>query len=586
MTGFLKMMSLTSIVCNEYRELKLINELNNFYNFDHNIFIVDSSRDINCFINTRTWGEGIPQSFYVLNSASDNISEIASLKKLNSKNTLLIVVPQNSEFENNLNLLHRFRNIRDVTERSQLTIKIGMIFPDYVSRDNLLKLFGWCKEHLIINIFAAIYFHPDGVEESTAERSLNIFSFHPFDTFELINITATYKTFFSGQRANFNQHPLRVARSQYSFNEKMWMTIFDVMNASSIDVQNNYTTPAEALMNGIDFIADLYTQEQLSDLNVYPLSMSPVVICVPEAAPYPEFSAYLRTVSSDKFFSYSLITIVTVIVLLSIVRYIKQKQFLFFQSAADVLNLLMNDNGYINYQQLSRVEVFVIVPLTFVGFIIVNGIFSILQSYLTRPILQHQINTLEDLYGTPLPIITWDRNWKDILVDELTMRTKNMDWREKVIALPEYEFIEQTGMYNRSISFLTDSGYAQSLLSIQKQFDIKGYHNTRIQIASAIFSFFVNERFLFFDRLNEILFRMDNAGLYNLWWEMHEHEIMLKKNIEILKVNSADDDVDEFGLMIFVFYGWLASAIVFVLEIIWKNLNTRNFSPSTNAHLI
>lgn len=42
----------------------------------------------------------------------------------------------------------------------------------------------------------------------------------------------------------------------------------------------------------------------------------------------------------------------------------------FFQSEADVLNLLMNNNGYIKYRVLSCAEVSLVGPLTFLGFVV------------------------------------------------------------------------------------------------------------------------------------------------------------------------------------------------------------------------
>lgn len=63
-----------------------------------------------------------------------------------------------------------------------------------------------------------------------------------------------------------------------------------------------------------------------------------------------------------------------------------------------LLNLVLNDNGAIDYQLLTCVEALLIVPLTFVGMIFVNGMLSNLQSYITNKIIQPQIDTVEDIY--------------------------------------------------------------------------------------------------------------------------------------------------------------------------------------------
>lgn len=45
--------NILSIVNSQHREVVLISELNSFFNFDHNVFLLDSSAEINRFINTK-----------------------------------------------------------------------------------------------------------------------------------------------------------------------------------------------------------------------------------------------------------------------------------------------------------------------------------------------------------------------------------------------------------------------------------------------------------------------------------------------------------------------------------------------------
>lgn len=103
------------------------------------------------------------------------------------------------------------------------------------------------------------------------------------------------------------------------------------------------------------------------------------------------------------------------------------------QSVADVFNLLLNDNEHIKYRQLFRVECFVIVPLTFVGLIVVNGILSALTSHLTRPTFQPQINTAEEIYNAKLNIVTMNDVWKSTLVAQFSSHTNYSDWDKRVI---------------------------------------------------------------------------------------------------------------------------------------------------------
>ena len=125
------------IICCAYQELELIKKLNNFFKFDHNIFLLDSSADVECFINR----ENTPKSIYVL---KDNNND-EKLKEISSKNTFMIVVLGSSKFEINFKLLTQL-------QRFQSNTKIGVFFSHFVSMEDLRKLFQWCKNHMIINI--------------------------------------------------------------------------------------------------------------------------------------------------------------------------------------------------------------------------------------------------------------------------------------------------------------------------------------------------------------------------------------------------------------------------------------------------
>lgn len=99
-----------------------------------------------------------------------------------------------------------------------------------------------------------------------------------------------------------------------------------------------------------------------------------------------------------------------IIVALGIARFMKHGKFHFVNAVVDVINLIMNDNDNIKYQRLSTVELFIVVPLTFAGLIFVNGILCALQSYVTRPLKQPQIDTIGDIYKSSLMIAARDRN--------------------------------------------------------------------------------------------------------------------------------------------------------------------------------
>lgn len=552
------------------QELLLITQLNYFFTFDHNVFLLDASADIHRFVNKRP---DTPQSVYVFNSMSDNVTGLENLKKISSKNTFLIVVPASVNFENNLKLLTQVKKV----QRLKKNMKVGVFFTDYVSIENLRKLFQWFWNHKIINIFAANSLLPVG---GNVEYTMNIFSFNPFGEFQVINVTGSesFNTIFVNQNINFQGHSLHMGQVKnytYISDDKLWQAVLCVLNASFTLVEVNFSSISDTLLleyGTIDVMRTTYSFDIDDLVNMYPMVMEALVIVVPEAVPYSEITAYLRTVTSDTIFGYSLITVTSVMLLLTLVRYIKQKKILFFQCAADVLNLLINDNGGIKYQELSRIEVFLIVPLTFVGFVVTNGILSTLKSYLTRPRMQPQINTVDQIYRSTFPILTHYKIWVKRAITVLQNLSQHVDWSVK-FRVAEFEVVErQMQLYNTSISFLERLSYANFVLDVQKRLNIRGYHIPPLYIDKYVVSYPVNDDFPFIDRLNEIIHWIRNAGLYEKWCreEMDNFVENISKNRELLKSRD-QTDVEKFDVPIFIVYGWLVGVIVFVLEIIWKH---------------
>lgn len=380
------------------QEVKLIGELNNFFNFDHNVFLLESSVDINNFMNSGSY----PQSLFVFENSFGNITGLDGLQKISSKNTFIIVALQSTTFDENEQLLEHIKTIH----RYDINMKIGIFFQQFTSMDDLRKLFQWCKSNQIVHVFAAAYPLYEALEVPNHQILLNIFTFHPFQTFKVMNVTncVTYKEFFPSLNFNFHKQKLRLSHFGTIVDVRFWSEALRLMNASILLLKDvNYVEVREYSKYEIDVIPAL---RSLEEFVMYPMMMISNNIIVPETQPYSDFSSYLRTLTSDSFFEYSFGAIAAIVLSLSAFRYIEQKKICFFQSCVDVLNLLFNDNSYIKYQRLSRAEIFLIIPLTFVGFVIVNGILSNLQSYVTRPVLQSQIKTFEDLYKAPIPVTT------------------------------------------------------------------------------------------------------------------------------------------------------------------------------------
>lgn len=551
-----------AFICAEHQEQQLISKLNEFFKFDHNIFCWDKSVDINRLIDTKGQNPFTPTSLFSFENIDGNITGtgIENLRKIYSKNTFVIVALHHTSLESNYNLLTLIKKIQQL----QLKMKIGMFFQHPASTEDLQKLFEWSWKNRIINIFATTYLN----EQTTSSEELNIFTFNPFGTFNVINITGTetFENVFLRQNCNFQQHPLRAIfyRSDY-----FWSTAFQVMNASYTVVQYsvNKTTDYDIHVGGMSNISP-----------PYPITIVKhhlLVIVVPEALPYGEFAAYLKAFTKNSFFGYSLILIIAVMLILSIIRWITRNRILILESVVDVLNLLMNDNTSIKYQRLHHSEFFVIVPLTFVGLVIVNGIFSNLQSYLTQPILQSQIHTIEDVYNSPLHIVAQTEYQKNLVANALNTLSKHDNWADKIRV--DENVNSQAETYNRSLTFLSLLDSANKLLRVQKQLGIKGYHVTETYVHKYFHSHMVHKEFPFIDRLNEIIRRLQSAGLYDEWKRREDSlvdKLFIEEKREYFKYHTQTDVADEiepFPIPMFIVYGWIAGSVILIIEIICKN---------------
>lgn len=569
-TPLLTIINLLSTFNRQYQEVVLINQLNNAFIFDHNIFLLHSSAELNRFVDVTETLDSTPKSLFIFESIDDNIQEFEIPIKVQGKNKLLIVTPKSSNFKSNFNLLKFIKKIQIVN----VDLKIGVFFPSGALSNDVQDLFGWCWDQRIINIFVAFYSNDIVPQGSNVEPLLNIFNFNPFGKFQVVNVTeeVSVNNIFNGKKLNFQQYPFRLAVIddesivQYSStvpfiggpDEKMWNEVFNVLNASySIFWVRNILEPIEILNNGtVDIHADLSELMEHRTVTLYPMIIEILSIVVPKATPYPAFAAYVQTMFSDGFFGYFLITILIVVMVLTMCRYISRKKILFFQSAADVANLLLNDNGSIIYQQLTRSEVFLIIPLTLAGFVIVNGFLSSLKSHFTQPITQPQIDTLEDYYKSGLSISTPNEFWMKKVTQLLNSLSKSDDWGRRMRVNNSSEVIRQI-VSDSTFSFFEYESTAKGICKY------KQFHITQIQLQWIWYSYNVRYDFPFTEHVNEVIQWVRSAGLYNKWWRDLNEE-------KIFKSIGNESHAEGFSVPIFIVYGWIASVIVFAIEVIWK----------------
>lgn len=200
-----------------------------------------------------------------------------------------------------------------------------------------------------------------------------------------------------------------------------------------------------------------------------------------------------------------------------------------------------------------------------------NGILSILQSYLTQPILQVQIDTIEDLYYSLTPILSPNEYWlkkeTELLNNLLKPRLIHGDFSDRMRLSNNSEIVHQY-LLDTPISFTEFESIAKIICKYKR------YHVTQLQLSWIWYSYNLRYDFPFIERINEVIQWVRVAGLYDKWWR---DEYQNNINMIISTNIGMKSDIEEFQVPMFIVYGWVASGIVLIIEIIWKKYKTSLF---------
>lgn len=307
----------------------------------------------------------------------------------------------------------------------------------------------------------------------------------------------------------------------------------------------------------------------------YPHGQSMLVAVVPHAKPYSEFAAYLQNRTWTLLFAYIFVVIVSSSLVLVVSGYVKKRKILLFECVIDVVNLLLNDNTAIKYRNLFRAEILVIVPLTFTGLIVMNGIASLFQSYITAPIYQPQINSFRDMYTSSVPIMANKIVGRDRIVELLESFTRYGGWNNRVIGVAFKQLSDEIATLNNSIAFFVDYDEASVLLEVQKKMSVKAYHLLGEHFFyKQLISFGFTPHFPFIECVNDIIHRLSRAGLTDKWGREGSERIaktLWKLNLN-REMNNEVSSIGEFAVPTIVWCGWIASTVVFICEIFWHKI--------------
>lgn len=601
----------STVCCYRYREVDLINRMNKFFGFDHNIFVVDSKTDHSSFIpltSSLSYSEALDvynnsillaQTVYSFNnnfehnetnlmkfikSINDDRHRLNNSVRNRGKKTFVIVIVESLKFRNGseLNLIVEVRRLQRLFGIN-VNVKIGVVFTGVVNSTDTIKEFLRVSYYAgIVNIFTTFY-----LSTGSNEESFNVFKYNSFGSFSLVNVTESEcpLNYFSDNLPNFQKLPLRLIRiadMPCHIGTRFWDTVFHVFNASkqiinisSVDIQRIYEPE-------VGYWAFLENKAGLASAfdRIYPFEFVTKVLLVPHAQPHLDFSEYIKNSTTWQYiFIYIAIVIVASTFVIIAAGYLRKQKLSLFQSTTNVINLLMNDNGAIRYTRLHRADVFVIVPLTFAGMIAVNGILSIFQSYLTVPIYEPQINTINDLYKSPFRILTEKNSWAKLTIETLQNRSKHGGWKEKVIAMETFNDIEKhLKAFNNTLAFELDDSNARVAVLAQKRSSLEAYHLMTDYLAKYLCSFYIQDN-RFTERINGIVHRLQNAGIFGKWIQESDELYAKsftknKSDLQYKAFNKSTESDNSLFVPTIIWYGWIASGIVFIFEIVWHKFTS------------
>lgn len=587
---------LTSVQSQPSREVNLINQLNEFFDFNINIFLLDESVEDNnrhIPINAKSDGHFTPQAVYTFGCKNNSnvktqMEQLKTLMRETRENIFLIFVATESSLESTNNGSTILDEVITVLTIQQVRrkVKFGIFFEkNHSSMEMVFQIFQKSWSNKILNIFCAFYSnHNDDAMSSL----LTVYRYDPFGAAFLINFTGMdLQSYFSSDNEfpNYHQHPIRLFKYQRhiisDFAANYWQTVTRIFNASILVV----IIPEEDFIDGVlDKIKDdagIFRQnvnKSPNEIVLYPDEIKWFQLMVPHAQPYSSIVGYLQNTTWMILFGYVFGVIATASLLLNVSGHLQSiKRNSIFQCVVDVVNLMMNDNMAIKYGQLHRADIFIVVPLTFTGLIMSNGILSVFKSYLTAPIYQHQIKTLAELYKSELPIVSEAVFWANDTIELLEGLT-GLDWHEKVRRVKRAPYDTGMEQLNNSVAYSALSSEVRMFLIVQKRFNMKAFYSIMDPPLVQIFtSFPVKPNYPFLEQLQLIHHRLWTHGLLQKWdTDTNEKEISRiakAKSLSLqLQSNSDDSGSNSFGIITIIWCGWIAGGIVFICELVWNKI--------------
>lgn len=488
------------------------------------------------------------------------------------KNILFIVVWNSIKWYENKRTLHVLKTIF----HSNTKMKIGFFYENVSNFEEISSVFRWCWSVQMINVIATY---------TTKWDHVHAFTFNPFGSFNVINITdSSADNYFLSKVDNLHEYPINIFLShdyQTSFliknktslggpHGKLCCLMLEKMNATlsvPLDIIEPYDAQKVKKLVNDDRMFDVCPQpvrilSSLTYLNT--IEIEKLNIVVPQSKAYTVINALNLTVFDEYGLLILIFIILCTVSTLILIRFLQTGKFMVMKSFIETYSLLTTANIVINYRKYAKSEMFILLPWTFAGIIITNFIFSAMFSFLTVTTYERQINTFEDIDRLGCKILAPGRG-----IAEKIRETIGENLYSKVVIVASKEMSLSFATYNTSICYLYTDSRIRVILERQKRLNIRGFHVPEKYTSKGPFSFLIRPDLPYVDKMNNIILRSFDSGLFAKWlsdsyYELAEMDYFAGKDFSDEERTSSSQPI----LLGFLSFGWSSSAICFACELL------------------
>lgn len=551
---------------------ELISSLNQYYHFDLNIYL---SLDVN--VNVLRF-EGIEDITVLRTIITSDNDEIAKFTKYGNNIFLIVTIKSRT-----LNGSDETVNAIKKLFQANIKMKIGIFYDMMVSPNlkEISNLLLWCWRDHIINVFVTYF---------TQINNLHTFTFHPYASFKLINLTddLSPENYFKSKIENLQGHPIRTYLSleyQTAFliknntslggpYGKLFCLIIEKMNATlSVPLQKILPYDAQK-------VKELIFDNKTFDINPQPakiqtsltyldtIQIEKLNILVPQSKPYNIIKAlFLKVLLKDYDCLVLLMSILFIVGSIIVIRFVLSGKFVFIKSFIQTLALLITANTYINYRKFTKSETLILVPCTFAGIVITNIIFSVLFSFLTVTVFEPELDTFEDIDRFGCNIHTPGRG----IAEKVRVTIGEKLFQKVSVHNPEV-LKQNLANYDISNCYLFTDSRIRVVLERQKRFSIKGFHIPKQYASKVPYSFLIRPDLPYVDKMNYIILRSFDSGLFEKWLSDSYYELVQMNYFQKIS-KSAEEETNNYELLYFLVLGWFLAAVCFICEFLYFRIS-------------